>query len=289
MTFLKKPVSGARVYRDTKRLLLYAVMILLVLFTALPLIYLVSTAFKPLHELFAFPPKFLVRQPTLQNFADLFLSLSSSAVPFSRYIFNSTIITVFTVVGTIFVSTLGAFSLVKYNPPGAKKLFDIVIAALMFPTAVTTIPRYLVITGLGLDGSYLALILPSLAVSFNFFLIKQFVEQFPNDLLEAARIDGANESRVYWSIVMPSLRPAWATLLVMTFTNTWNDYFSPMIYLNSQELKTLPLALQSIGSGIGRAGAVSAATLLMTVPTVIVFTMSQRKMLNTMMHAGIKG
>ncbi|MBR2338319.1 MAG: carbohydrate ABC transporter permease [Clostridia bacterium] len=266
-------------------------MILLVAFTALPLVYLVSTAFKPLHELYVFPPKFLVQQPTLRNFSNLLLSLSSSAVPFTRYLFNSVVITILTVGGTIFVSTLGAYGLVKHNPPGAKRLFDIVIAALMFSPYVTQIPRYLVINAMGLINSYAALILPSIAVAYNFFLIKQFVEQFPNDLLEAARIDGAGEMKIYWSIVMPSLKPAWATLLVMTFVSTWNDYFSPLIYLNSQALKTLPLALNTIsggGSSIGRAGAVAAATMLMTIPTVIVFTLMQRKVMETMMHSGIK-
>lgn len=271
---------------------LYVVVILLVAFSALPLIYLVSTAFKPLNELYQFPPKFFVKEPTLQNFNDLFFSLSSSAVPFTRYIFNSIIVTVFTVLGTVIICSLGAFSLVKYHPPGSKVLFNIILAALMFSPYVTQIPRYLVINGLNLVDTYWALILPNLAVAYNFFLVKQFVEQFPNELLEAARIDGCGEIKLFFKIVMPFLSPAWATLVVFSFVSSWNDYFSALIYLNDSASFTLPLALNTISGGsnsIGRAGAVAAATTLMALPTVIIFTLMQRKVMETMVHSGIKG
>lgn len=294
MTFTryKKRVSLRRFQSGGIWMTVYLLMLALVAFTSLPLVYLISTAFKPLNELFVFPPQFFVREPTLKNFSDLMLSLSSSVVPFTRYVFNSLIVTVLTVGGTIFASTLGAYSLVKHHPPGTKRLFDIIIATLMFSPHVTQIPRYLIINYMGLVNHYSALILPSIAVAYNFFLIKQFVEQFPNDLLEAARIDGAGEMRTYWSIVMPVLAPAWSTLIVFTFVSTWNDYFSPLIYINKQAIKTLPLALNTIsggGASIGRAGAVAAATLLMTIPTVIVFTLMQRKVMQTMVHSGIKG
>ena len=289
---LHKYMASYKTKKVGSSIIIYTIMIILVLFTALPLIYMISTAFKPMNELYEFPPKFLVRTPTLRNFSTLMLSLSSSTVPFSRYVLNSAIITSITVFGTVFVSTLGAYGMVKHNPPGMKKLFNVVVATLMFSPYVTQIPRYLVVDALGLMNSYSAIILPSIAVSYNFFLIKQFVEQFPNDLLEAARIDGAGEMRIYSKIVMPALKPAWATLVVFTFVSSWNDYFSPLIYLNKQAMKTLPLSLNTIsggGSSIGRAGAVAAATFLMTVPTVIIFTLMQRKVMETMVHSGIKG
>ena len=274
------------------KIAVYLVLLVLVCFISLPLIYLISTAFKPLNELYVFPPRFFVREPTLKNFGDLVLSLSSSAVPFSRYAFNSLLITSLTVAGTIFVSTLGAYAMVKHHPPGSKPLFNLVIATMMFSPYVTQIPRYLVVNYLGLVDSYAALILPNLAVAYNFFLIKQFVEQFPKDLIEAARIDGAGEFYTYWKIVMPALAPAWSTLIVFSFVSSWNDFFSPLIYLSDQAKKTLPLALNTISGGtatIGRAGAVSAATMLMTIPTVIVFTLMQRKVMETIVHSGIKG
>lgn len=288
----KRPLTATRVRTTGAWTLVYIIMVLVVCFTVLPLVYLISTAFKPLSELFVFPPQFFVRNPTLKNFSDLLLSMSSSAVPFTRYVFNSILVTVGTVAGTIIVSTLGAYGMVKHNPPGSKLWFQIVLAALMISPFVTQIPRYLIINSLGLINSYAALIVPSIATAYNFFLVKQFVEQIPNDLIEAARIDGCGEMRIYWQIIMPLLTPAWSTLMVFSFVASWNDYFSPLIYLNDQAMKTLPLALNTVSGGsasIGRAGAVAAATLLMTLPTVILFMLSQKKVMQTMVHSGIKG
>jgi ABC-type glycerol-3-phosphate transport system permease component len=270
---------------------LHIFMIILVAFTSLPLIYMISTAFKPLDELFIFPPRFLVRKPTFQNFFDLAISLESSAVPFIRYIYNSLVVTTITVTCTVIVSALGAYGLVKHKPIGHKMVFNFIIAALMFSPHVTQIPRYMVVNKLGLLNTYWALIIPGIAVAYNFFLMKQFTEQFPDELLDSARVDGANEWITFWKIVMPALTPAWSTLIVFSFVSNWNDYFSPLIYITDNAKKTLPLALQTISGGgsIGRAGAVAAATMLMTLPTIIVFTLMQARVMETMTYSGIKG
>jgi len=274
--------------------LVYIFMIVLVAFTALPIVYVVCTAFKPLDELFLYPPRFFVRRPTLKNFSDLVLSLGSSTVPFTRYVFNSLLTTIATVVLTVLVSSMGAYSLVKHKPPGAKTLFNIILMALMFSAHVTQIPRYMVVNSMGLINSYWALILPNVAVAYNIFLMKQFTEQFPDELLESARLDGANEWQVFVRIVMPSLTPAWSTLVVFSFVSSWNDYFSPLIYITSQAKRTMPIALQTIAGGpaassIGRAGAVAAATFIMLVPVIIIFTAMQKRVMETMVHSGIKG
>lgn len=272
------------------RVLLYIFMIALVVFTSLPLVYVVCTAFKPLNELFIYPPRFFVKSPTLQNFSSLLLSLSSSAVPFSRYIFNSLATTVATVFCTIIVCSMGAYGLAKHKPVGSDLIFAVIIGALMFSTHVTQISRYMVVNSMHIINTYIALILPNIAVAYNFFLMKQFIEQFPTELLEAARIDGAGEFFIFWKIVMPAIKPAWCTLVMLTFVSTWNDYFSPLIFTTSQEMKTLPLALQTISGGsISRMGASSAATLLMTIPTVIIFLVMQKQVMATMVHSGIKG
>lgn len=272
------------------RVVLYIFMIALVVFTSLPLVYVVCTAFKPLNELFIYPPRFFVKSPTLQNFSSLLLSLSSSAVPFSRYIFNSLATTVATVFCTIIVCSMGAYGLAKHKPVGSDLIFAVIIGALMFSTHVTQISRYMVVNSMHIINTYIALILPNIAVAYNFFLMKQFIEQFPTELLEAARIDGAGEFFIFWKIVMPAIKPAWCTLVMLTFVSTWNDYFSPLIFTTSQEMKTLPLALQTISGGsISRMGASSAATLLMTIPTVIIFLVMQKQVMATMVHSGIKG
>ena len=276
------------------KVMLYIFMIALVSFTALPLIYVANTAFKPLDELYKFPPQYFVRNPTGDNFKDLLAALGSNSVPFTRYIFNSLFVTVISVVCTVFVSALTAYALTKLKPKGSKMIFSVVLAALMFSAHVTKIPSYMVVNTLGLIDTYWALILPSIAVAYNVFLMKQFCEQFPNEILEAGRIDGAGELHIFWKIVMPALAPAWATLIVFSFVSNWNDYFSPLIYITDQAMRTLPLAIHTIGGGTGgtalaRAGAVAASSFVMIVPTVVLFTALQGKVMETMTHSGIKG
>ncbi|MBQ5841036.1 MAG: carbohydrate ABC transporter permease [Clostridia bacterium] len=288
----RRPWSVERAKNTGKWFFVYAAVIALLCFMIMPLVYLICTAFKPLHEMYVFPPQFFVRNPTIKNFNDLLMAMSSSAVPFTRYIFNSVYVTIVTVVGTVFVSTLGAYGMSKHNPPGSKFFFQVIVAALMISPYVTQIPRYLIISGLGLVNHYSALIIPALATAYYFFLVKQFVDQIPNELLEAARVDGCGEMRIYWKIVMPSLTPAWATMMVFCFVASWNDAFSPMIYLTDQAMKTLPVALNTISGGtasLGRAGATAAATLLMTMPTIILFSACQNMVTQTMVHSGIKG
>lgn len=263
----------------------------LLIFTAFPLVAMINRAFMPLEELFIYPPRIIVRRPTMKNFTDLLTSLSASTVPFTRYIFNSVWITLVSVSLSVVVSCLGAYGLVKHKPYGANALFAIVLAGLMFSGHVTQIPNYMIVSGMGLMNSYSALIIPKIAVAYNFFLIKQFCEQLPDSLLEAARIDGANELTVFFKIALPLLKPAWSTLAVFSFVSNWNDSFSPLVYITSVQMKTLPLALQTLAGGAGvvsRSGAVGAASLLTTLPTIIVYTVMRGRVMQTMTYSGIK-
>lgn len=267
----------------------YIFIIGLMLFTMLPLIYMVSSAFKPMEELFVFPPKFIVKRPTLQNFAMLGSAVNTFMVPFSRYIFNSLFVTVVTVVLSTIVCSMGAFSLSKYRFFGSKFIFTVIIAALMFTAQVTQIPSYLIISGMHLTNNYLALILPKIAVASNIFLVKQFIDQLPDTLLESARLDGAGEMYIYWKIIMPLSKPAWTTLIMFSFLGTWNDSFSPMIYMTDEQMKTITLAIQNIGTSVARAGAVAVASLILTLPTIILFIILQKQIMETMVYSGIKG
>ena len=272
------------------RILLYLAVLVMLAFTALPLVYVVFTAFKPLDELLRFPPTFFVSRPTLTNFSDLVTTLGSSDVPFLRYIFNSLLTSAVTVFLSVVICCMGAYGLVKHKVLFGNFFFLIIVSALMFSGHVTQISNFMIVNSLGLVDSHWALIIPKIAVAFNFFMVKQFVEQMPDAYLEAARIDGAGEIGIFPKLVMPYLRPAVATLTVFSFVNNWNDYFSPLIFITKEQLKTLPLALQSIGEGgnVARAGAMAAATFLMTLPTVLVFTFMQGKVIQTMAHSGIK-
>lgn len=280
---LKKKIGG--------KLLLYICMLMVVAFTMLPLVYVVSTALKPIDELFLFPPRFFVQKPTLDNFRELFEVLDGSSVPFSRYFFNSLFVTAVTVTATVIVCSMAAYALEKKKLIFANAIFSVVIASLMFSTHVTQIPTYFIINHLGLMDTFAALILPKVAVAYNMFLLKQFMSSVPDTLLEAARIDGARDLQVFSKIVLPAIKPAIVTLIVLSFVSSWNDYFSPLIFITEDAMKTLPLALQLIGQSgaIARAGAMTAATLITIVPTITLYLLMQNKVVQTMTYSGIKG
>lgn len=269
------------------RVMLYVFVLLLVCFTALPLIYVITTAFKPIDELLKFPPQFFFKKPTLNNFKDLILAANSATVPFLRSIANSVVVVVISVFSSVFVSSLGAYSVAKMDLPFKKQIMKLVVAAIAFP-ASTSIPTYLIIKNLGMLNTYWALILPPLGSAFNFFMMRQFCAQIPNPLLEAARIDGANELRIFVSIVFPFLSPAWATLIVFCFTSVWNDSTGPVYYITNEAMRTLPVAISAIGGSLARQGAMAAASLIMTAPTVIIYTALQGRVIETMAHSGIK-
>ena len=277
------------VHVTVKGVIFYLFMAGFVCFMALPIIYVTSTSLKPLDELLRFPPRMLVEKPTLNNFRDLTVALSGSTVPFLRYVFNSVYISAATVFLSVVLSCMMAYAIVKIRIPGSKIISFVVISSLMFSGHVTTIPTYLIINALGLVDSPLALIVPKIATSFGLFLVMQFVGQLPDPLLEAARIDGASHWTVFWKIVMPFLTPAWSTMTVFSFVANWNDFFSPLIYLHNEANKTLPLALQNIATGgLGRMGATAATAFLMLLPTIVIFTVTQKKVIQTMAHSGIK-
>lgn len=282
-------VKGKRV--DIGGILLYCFLTFFGLLMLSPLVYMVSSALKPTSELFLFPPRFFVMNPTLKNFKDLLLATGTSIVPFSRYIFNSIVVSASIVIGSTVISAFAAYPLSKHEVPFKKAIFSMIIFALMFAPQVTQIPQFLVVSKLGMMNTYFALILPYLAAPVSLFLMKQFLDQIPDALIEATRIEGASEWTLFWRIVMPMLKPAWATLGLFSFIGAWNDPWSATIYTTTESMKTLPLALQTLNGGFGvvaRAGTVAAASLLMIIPTIIVFVITQRMVLETMAHSGIK-
>ncbi|HEY8363026.1 MAG TPA: carbohydrate ABC transporter permease [Tissierellaceae bacterium] len=256
-------------------------------FMVLPLVYAVSNAFKPMDELFIFPPRFFVRNPTLKNFKDLFVLMSQSWVPFSRYIFNTVFITVVGTVGHVLIASLAAFALAKHRFPGQRIFFKMVVLSLMFSGHVTAIPNYLTMSKLGWIDTYWSIIIPAFASSLGLFLMKQFMEQIPNSILESARIDGASEFRIFWNIVMPAVKPAWLTLVILSVQSLWNTQGGNFIY--SEELKTLPYALQQIlAAGIARAGVGAAVGVIMMIVPITTFIITQSNVIETMTTSGIK-
>lgn len=266
----------------------FIVLIIFGVFFVLPLLLAVNNAFKPLDEIFLFPPKFWVSKPTLDNFADLFVLMGKTWVPFSRYIFNTVFITVVGTLGHLLVASMAAYVLSKYRFPGSKLFFAIVITALMFTPQVLSIPNYLVMTKLGWVDTYLAIIVPAFASPMGLFLMKQFMEQIPDALIEAAKVDGAKEVRIYFQIIMPLVKPASLTLAIFAIQNLWNTRASNFIY--SEELKTLPYALSQIISGgaIARAGVGAAVSMILMIVPLLFFIFAQSNIIETMASSGIK-
>jgi ABC-type glycerol-3-phosphate transport system permease component len=257
-------------------------------FSALPLVYAISNAFKPLNELFIFPPAFFARNPTLDNFIDLFVLMSDSWVPFSRYLINTLVVTLAGTAGHVILASMAAFALSKFKFPGGKLLFSMVILSLMFARQVTAIPNYLIMSRLGWVDSLAAIILPSWAMSLGLFLMKQFMDAMIHDsLLEAARIEGASEWTVFWHVVMPNVKPGWLTLVILSFQALWGETGGQFIY--SEQLKTLPYALnQILAGGIARAGVGAAVSVIMMILPITVFVINQSKVIDTMGASGIK-
>ncbi|MDR0503040.1 MAG: carbohydrate ABC transporter permease [Treponema sp.] len=285
---LKKLVGGRRLNRSFGGdAFIISLLTVFGLFFAFPLVFAINHAFKPMNELFLFPPNIFVRNPTINNFQDLFIIMSKSWVTFSRYIFNTVFVTVVGTVGLIIVASMGAFVVSKYKFPGSKIFFQGVIITLMFSGYVTAIPNYLVMARLGWVDTYLAVIIPAFAMPIGFFLLKQFIDTIPDTLLEAAKIDGAKEWRIFLLIILPMIKPAWLTVMIFSVQNLWNLRASNFIY--SEQLKTLPYALSQIVTvGVARAGVGAAVTLFILVVPLVMFVFAQSNVLQTMASSGIK-
>lgn len=268
-------------------ILLYVFLLFVAFVMAFPIIYAVSSALKPLDELFKFPPRVFPQNPTLDNFSDLFVTMGKSWVTFSRYLFNTVFITTVGTVGHLIVASMGAFVLAKYDFPGNKTFFKIVTVAMMFTGYVTQIPNYLILNKLGWIDTYWAIIIPAFASPMGLFLMKQFMEGLPTSLIEAAKIDGANEWKVFTNIVMPNVKPAWMTLIIFSVQALWNNKASTFIY--SEERKTLVYALQQIQSGgIARTGQGAAVLVVVMIVPIIIFVLSESQILETMASSGLK-
>ena len=258
------------------------------LFMVLPMVYAISNSLKPLSELWVYPPKFFVENPTLRNFRDLLSLMSDSWVPFSRYLSNTLVISVFGTMGHIFMASLCAYALAKHDFPGRKVIFQIIVLSLMFSTAVTGVPLYLIMSKLGLIDSHWAIILPAFSSSLGLYLMKQFMEtSIPDSLIEASHIDGANEITIFWRIVMPLVKPAWLTLIIFSFQGLWGQ--GGTSYIQSENLKTLNYALsQIVAGGIARQGAAAAASVIMMLVPILVFIITQSNVLETVATSGMK-
>ena len=259
------------------------------LFTILPLIYSVITSFKPLDELLAFPPRFYVVRPTLSNYTALPGLISKLSVPLSRYIFNSLLVSILTTVLHVIVAAMAAFVLTQWKGNRLiAALFVIVQFSLLYNSYTLAIPQYLVFSKLRLIDTYLVYILPYLPSALGVFLMKQYMESsIPVSLVEAARIDGAGYSRIFFQIAFPLVKPCWMTLALFAFRDMWS--VNPSGTVLSENIKTLPMILSQVtAGGIARSGSAMAATVILMIPPVTVYAVTQGNVMETMSSAGIK-
>ncbi len=268
-------------------ILIWLMMVIVACIMALPLVLAVSSALKPLDELFRFPPTLFPRHPTLDNFSDLTVTMGQSWVPFSRYLLNTVIITVLGTFGHVLIASMAAFVLAKYDFPGGRTFFSVVVVALMFNGYVTAIPNYITMSHLRIIDTIWSIVLPAFAAPMGLFLMKQFMENLPISLIESAKLDGAREFRIFWSIVMPNVKPAWLTLIILSVQGLWNTRASAVIY--SEGKKTLVYALQQIqAGGVARTGQAMAVVVVVMIVPIISFILTQSQILETMASSGLK-
>ncbi|HHV51465.1 MAG TPA: carbohydrate ABC transporter permease [Clostridiales bacterium] len=268
-------------------ILMFLFLIGFAVYSALPLVLIVLQSIKPINELFVYPPKFYVINPTLNNFKQLSSLMSTTWIPFSRYVFNSLFISVIGTVGHIVVASMCAFPLAKLNLKGGNFIFQVIVLSLMFAPSVSDIVNYQTMSNLGLLDTYLAILVPALGSSLGLYIMKQFMSQIPDSLIESASIDGASTFRIFWKIIMPNVKPAWLTLAIFSFQNLWNNANTTYIY--SEPLKSLPYALnQIVSGGIIRAGAGAAVSVILLIVPMALFILTQSRIIETMSTSGMK-
>ncbi len=256
-------------------------------FMLLPFVYSIVQSIKPMSEIFIFPPRFFVRDPTLENFSSLFQMVNTAWVPFLRYLFNSLFVSLVATAAHVILASMAAFPLAKFKFPGSNLLFQIIVVSLLFTTEVTALPLYIVMAELHLIDTYMALIFPAIGASLGLFLMKQFMTSIPDSMIEAARVDGAKTFYIFWKIVMPNVKPAWLTCVIFAFQSIWNNDGSQFIY--DEAYKTLPTLFRQISEGgIARAGVSAAAAVLLMIPPIVIFVASQGQVMETMAHSGMK-
>jgi ABC-type glycerol-3-phosphate transport system permease component len=256
----------------------------------IPVVFQINQAFKPLGELYAFPPTIFAKSPTLKNFQDLFALSSTTGVPMTRYLLNSVVITTLTIIINLIITVCAAYAFSKKKFGLKNALFNLNQMALMFVATAVGVPRYLIIVNSGMTNTWLAHILPLIAMPVGLFLVKQFVDQIPDALIEAAIMDGAKDFKIIMKVIIPLVKPALATTVVFTFQAAWMSAEASNFYITNDTMKTLVFYLNALSTNnaVAAAGMQAAATVLLFLPNIIIFIIMQSSVMNTMTHSGIK-
>ena len=266
---------------------IFILLALLGIFMLFPLYYSIIQSFKPISELFVFPPKLYVLQPTGENFSNLFKVAGNLWVPFSRYVFNSVFITVVITLMHVFVVCNCAYCLSKCRFPGYSALNQLIVISMLFTSTATWIMQFVVMAKMHMINTYWALILPSVATSMGLYLMRQNMSTINDAIIDAAKVDGAGAFRTCWQVVIPNQKPAIATLIIFVFQGAWNVQGGALVY--KEDLKTLPTIMSQIAaSGIARQGIIYASAVVLMIPPLVIFLIAQSNVMETMANSGMK-
>lgn len=263
---------------------LHFLLLLVAVVTLMPFFWMVSTSFKSGGGIFTYPPEWLPKEPTIAWYRDLIREVN-----FLVHFKNSLIVSISVTALSLLLNSMAGYAFAKHRFAGRDSIFKFLLGSMMIPSQITMIPVFLLLKKIGLLNSYLGLIIPVSASVFGIFLIRQFMMSIPNDLIESARIDGASEFRIYWSVVLPLCRPVLATLGIFTFMSTWNDFLWPLIVMLREESYTLPVALANLnGQHPTSFGLLMAAAVVVVLPVILVFLLAQRYVIQGIATSGIK-
>lgn len=268
-----------------QRIVLYLLLVIGALIALTPMLWMLSASVMPTGEASTFPPHFWPSRPTLSHYRDLFTRLS-----LGRYLFNSALIAVVVTSASLAVNSLAGYAFAKLRFRGRERLFRVLSAGLVLPVQVSMLPLFLLLKNLGLINTYWGVIIPGLASIFGIFLVRQYALSIPDEMLDAARVDGASELRIFWSIVVPGILPILATLAIWTFLATWNDFMWPLIVLSDESHYTLPVALANLsGEHVQDTELMMAGSMITVIPVLLVFLFLQRYYIQGVMAGSVKG
>ncbi len=281
----RSSISSPRARILGSQMLLYGLLIVGAVLAMLPMVWMVSASLMPAGEASSYPPRFFPSHVTLDHYADLFTRLN-----LGRYLLNSAFVALVVTLASLLINSMAGYAFAKLRFRGRDRMFRVLSTGLVLPVQVAMLPLFLLMKNLGLINTYWGVIIPGLASIFGIFLVRQYALSIPDEMLDAARVDGASEFRIFWSIVVPGIVPILATLSIWTFLATWNDFMWPLIVLSDESLYTLPVALANLsGEHVQDTELMMAGSVITVIPVMLVFLFLQRFYIQGVMAGSVKG
>jgi len=281
---MKRELTLSKILTLIRRIIIHLLLFVGIVITLAPFIWMISTSFKSAESVFTYPPQWIPKHPTLEQYQKLFREVN-----FLQFFKNSVIVAIGITLFSLFLNSLGGYAFAKYRFPGREKIFALLLATMMVPGQITMIPVFLMLKSVGLINSYWGLIIPAGASAFGIFLMRQFITTIPNDLIESARIDGCSEFRIYWTIILPLCKPVLAALGIFTFMGSWNAFLWPLIVMIKENMYTLPVALANLsGQYATKFGLLMAGAVVVVAPVIIVFILAQWYVIKGVAVTGLK-